>query len=196
MIESSFLSDADQLFSQYHFDALLSELADRLRNGLRESDNISRFDRDLFAILAEVPDKDQLSGFVDKLFYSLSQPYHFEGQKTELNFKIGIALYPDHGINADDLYRNASAALKVASGNEWPIQFYRGEDSAGDGFTLIQSLRRAIENNELKLVYQPVVTLNNHNTVYFEALLRWKDPEGHQTSIERIIELAEKKSTD
>ena len=112
LIESSFLSDADPFFSHYHFDALLSELADRLRNSLRESDNISRFDRGLFAVLVEVHDKDQLAGFIDKLFYSLSQPYHLERQKNELSINIGIALYPDHGVNADDLYRNASAALK------------------------------------------------------------------------------------
>ena len=64
------------------------------------------------------------------------------------------------------------------------------------GFTLIQALRRAIDRDELKLVFQPVVDLSSFETVYFEALLRWKDPERHEVSIDRTMRLAEQKPFD
>lgn len=67
-----------------------------------------------------------------------------------------------------------------------------GSNTDISGFNLIQSLRLALDNNELSLVFQPVVDLQGHRTVYLEALLRWKDPKMHGVSIERTIQLAEK----
>ncbi|MFT5504919.1 MAG: diguanylate cyclase (GGDEF)-like protein [Gammaproteobacteria bacterium] len=192
LIESADLVDNQHRYSLYFRDVILKQIADRLQAGMRESDSITKFDQDLFALLIETIDEDQISGLVDKIFYKISKRYLVEGQETELGFKIGVALYPDHGGNLNELYRNANDALRIADNNDWPIQFYSGDDSQSDGFTIIQALRKAIESDELKLVFQPVVDVKNHRTNYFEALLRWKNPGDHSTSIGRIIELAEK----
>jgi EAL domain-containing protein (putative c-di-GMP-specific phosphodiesterase class I) len=114
-------------------------------------------------------------------------------REFELDAYIGVAIYPDHALDADALYQNASTALVAAKHSEWPIEYFHDNEAATDTseFTIIQSLRRAIERDELKLVFQPVVDLQNYQTVYLEALLRWKDPDKHDDSIEQLIRLAE-----
>ena len=124
---------------------------------------------------------------------SIIRRYQIYGREFELSAFFGIGIYPDHAVDADGLYQNASQALVSAENSEWPIQFFRDADAVTDtsGFTMIQALRRAIDNDELKLVYQPVVDLESYETVYLEALLRWKDPDKHDVSIDQTIRLAE-----
>jgi EAL domain-containing protein (putative c-di-GMP-specific phosphodiesterase class I) len=88
----------------------------------------------------------------------------------------------------------ADEALLKAQQGEWPVEFYKQDEGQADysGFTLVQSLRQALENDEFKLVYQPVMDLETHQTSYFEALLRWKKPNQHPYPIEKTIEMAEK----
>jgi diguanylate cyclase (GGDEF)-like protein len=193
MIDLRGLDDLVQQRGQYIVDALLRQVAEGLRESLRESDNLSRFERNLFALLLEVQQREQLHSLVEKLYLSLIHRYRVYDREFELNAFIGVAIYPDHAVDADGLYEKASTALLAAEHSDWPIEYFRENEDETDtsGFSMIQSLRRAIERDELKLVYQPVVDLQTHQTVYFEALLRWKDPERHDTSIEQTIRLAE-----
>ena len=179
---------------QYLADALLKRIARNLLASLRESDNVSRFEKGIFAVLLEVHDPDQLASLVEKVYQTLVERFIVYGRELDAILGMGIAVYPEHGSDADKLYRNACLALIEAEKNEWPIVFYKEleDDSDYSGFTLVQSLRKAIENDELKLVFQPVIDLKDHKTAYFEALLRWRDPETHKASIERTIQVAEK----
>ncbi|MFA9419748.1 MAG: putative bifunctional diguanylate cyclase/phosphodiesterase [Gammaproteobacteria bacterium] len=179
---------------QYLGDALIKQITEKLLAGLRESDNVSRMDKGIFAALLEVPDRDQLASLVEKVYESLADRFLVYGRELETIPAMGVAIYPEHGNNADQLYRNASQALIEAEKSEWPIIFFRSNEDTTDysGFTIIQSLRKAIEEDELKLVFQPVIDFKDHRTVYLEALLRWKEPEKHDISIERTIEIAEK----
>jgi diguanylate cyclase (GGDEF)-like protein len=193
MIDIQGLDELVQERGQYIVDALLRQIAEGLRESLRESDHVSRFERNLFALLLEVQQIEQLNNLVEKIYLSLIRRYRVYGRQVELNAFIGIAIYPDHAVDADGLYHNASTALVEAEHNEWPIQFFQDaeDDTDTTGFTMIQSLRRAIDRDELKLVYQPVVDLQSYQTQYLEALLRWKDPDMHDVSIEQTIRLAE-----
>lgn len=193
MIDIRGLDDFVQQRGQYIVDALLRQLAEGLRESLRESDHVARFERNLFAILLEVQQRDQLNILVEKIYLSITRPYQIHGREFKLSAFFGIAIYPDHAVDAAGLYQNASSALVEAENSEWPIQFFRDAGDAIDtsGFTMIQVLRRAIDNDELKLVYQPVVDLQSYTTIYLEALLRWKDPDQHDISIEQTIRLAE-----
>jgi len=193
MIDIQGLDELVQERGQYIVDALLRQIAEGLRESLRESDHVSRFERNLFALLLEVQQIEQLNNLVEKIYLSLIRRYRVYGRQVELNAFIGIAIYPDHAVDADGLYHNASTALVEAEHSEWPIQFFQDAEDDNDttGFTMIQSLRRAIDRDELKLVYQPVVDLQSYQTQYLEALLRWKDPDMHDISIEQTIRLAE-----
>ncbi|MCZ6798196.1 MAG: GGDEF domain-containing protein, partial [Gammaproteobacteria bacterium] len=127
---------------QYLADALLKQLTQSLLSSLRESDNVSRIDKSIFAALLEVPDRDQLVSLAEKIFETLADRFLIYGRELDANIGMGIAIYPEHGADADQLYRNASAALIEAEKSEWPIVFYRSDDDQADysGFTVIQSL--------------------------------------------------------
>ena len=193
MIDIRGLDDFVQQRGQYIVDALLRQVAESLRETLRESDQVARFERSLFVILLEVQQRDQLNTLIEKIYLSITRPYQIHGREFELSVFIGIAIYPDHAVDAAGLYQNASSALVGAESGEWPIHFFRdaGDSIDTSGFTMIQALRRAIDNDELKLVFQPVVDLQSYATVYLEALLRWKDPDRHDVSIDQTIRLAE-----
>ena len=193
LIDVRGLSDFAQQHGQYIVDALLRQLAEGLRKSLRESDHVARFERNLFALLLEVQRRDQLNTLIEKIYLSVVRRYQLYGREFDLNAFFGVAIYPEHAADAGELYQNASNALVRAASSDWPIQYFHDDDDITDtsGFTLIQSLRRAIENDELKLVFQPVVDLDSYETVYLEALLRWKDTDKHEVSIDRTIRLAE-----
>jgi diguanylate cyclase (GGDEF)-like protein len=193
MIDLQGLDDLVQQHGQYVVDALLRQVADGLRESLRESDHLARFERNLFALLLEVQQLDQLHNLVEKLYQSLIRRYRVSEREFELDAFIGVAMYPDYAVDEDDLYQKASKALIAAEHSEWPIEYFHENEDETDtsSFSIIQSLRRAIERDELKLVYQPVVDLQSYQTIYLEALLRWRDPEGHDISIEKTIHLAE-----
>ena len=194
LIEITNFDSIAHLQGQYLADGLLKQIAESLLASLRESDNVSRFEKGLFAVLLEVDDPDRLTSLVEKVYQTLVERFHVYGRELEATLGMGIAVYPEHGSDSDKLYRNACSALVEAEKNEWPIVFYKELVDGTDysGFTLVQSLRKAIENDELKLVFQPVIDLKDHSTAYFEALLRWRDPETHEASIERTIQIAEK----
>ena len=193
LIKLDTIDDIAEHHGQYIVDAILKQVAERLLAGLRETDNVSRFDSRLFAVLMEVQAQNQLNSLVEKLFAAITEPYQVHGRDISLQARFGVAIYPDHSVDADLLYQHASAALLESGQSEWPISFHRGDDSLPDntGFTLIQSLRQAIEQEELMLVFQPVVDMKTYQTGYCEVLLRWEDPLKHPVSIERTIQLAE-----
>ena len=178
---------------QYIVDALLRQVGKVLSESLRESDHVARFERNLFALLLEVQQREQLNALVEKIYLSVVRRYRIYGREFDLRAYFGVALYPDHALDADNLYQGASEALVRAEHSDWPIAFFLDEEHASDtsGFTMIQALRQAIERDELKLVFQPVVDLESYATVYLEALLRWRDPERHVHAIDDTIRVAE-----
>lgn len=188
------LDDIRHRQGQYIADGLVRQFSLRLLSALRESDNVSRFDKNIFAVLLQVDDDNHFSSLVEKLYLSLIKQFAVYGRELDITLNIGIAIYPENGLDSTELYHNASQSLVEAGDSEWPIVFYRGDDDRVDttALTMIQSLRKAIDKDEFKLVFQPVVDLSNHRTVYLEALLRWKDDRDHETSIEKTIQLAEK----
>ena len=143
--------------------------------------------------MLEVQQREQLNTLVEKIYLSVVRRYQVYGREFELSAFIGVAVYPDHAVEADGLYQNASSALVKAEHSDWPIQFFSDTENLTDtsGFSLIQALRRAIDHDELKLVFQPVIDLKSYDTIYLEALLRWKDPDKHDIPIEDTIKLAE-----
>ncbi len=181
-------------YGRYLGDGLLKKLASRLSDLIRESDGLARLEDDNFAVLLEFDDEDLLTTLVEKIYQTLSGPYLVYGRKISIGVSIGVAIYPEHAQKMEGLMLKANEALMKAHKSDWPVVFSEQakDQLAYFGLSLIQSLRQALENNDFKLVYQPVMDLRNHKTSYFEALLRWKQPELHPQSIEQTIALAEK----
>jgi len=190
------LENLDEIYQQngqVAVDDLLREFTYRLSDGLRDSDNVSHFNKGLFALLMEVQDSDLLVGLIEKIHHKLAQGYPVPGCRERVALSVGVSQYPQQAVGAEQLFEYSTSALHLAQAECASIVFYEDANRTDiSGFTLIQSLRKALDNDELKLVFQPVIEVKGHKTVYLEALLRWKDQNMHAGSIERTIQLAEK----
>ena len=186
--------EINQQMGQFVGDGLLKQMARRLSNAIKESDSAGRLEEDNFALLLEFEHNDELSSLIERTYQSLVQPYQVYGRDIKVGIRMGVATYPEHAGDANELALLTDRALLKAQKGEWPVVFDReeGESSDFSAFTVIQSIRQALVHDEFKLVYQPVIHLKNHQNRYLEALLRWQDEDLHRYSIERTIELAEK----
>ncbi|HEV8687621.1 MAG TPA: EAL domain-containing protein [Gaiellaceae bacterium] len=161
-------------------DRLLVELAERLRDALRESDTLARLGGDEFAILLpNLPAPDAVVGAVERVTVALEQPFVLEGLPVAVEASIGIARYPDHGTDVDILLQRADVAMYVAKESHATYAVYdmTRDDYSPSRLTLIGELRRAMEERELVLHYQPKVDLRSGVATGAEALVRWQHPE-------------------
>lgn len=180
-------------YGHYIGDGLLRQLAKRLSAGLRESDNLARLEEDNFALLLAYQENDQLVLFLEKIRRALIQPYEIYGRHIRPVVSMGAALYPQHASDMQQLALLADKALTESERLKAGLVMYQptSNTNSHDGFSRMQSFRQALEKNEFKLVYQPVINLASHHTSYFEALLRWKNQGDDQQSIQQTIDLAE-----
>lgn len=175
-------------------DSLLVEVGARLRACLRETDTVARLGGDEFAILLPGTTADEAQQAVDKLLDTFRQPVTLEGVEFYVAGSIGVAVYPAHGEHAQDLLQHADVAMYIAKRNQSGYALY---DPAKDEHSLsrlamVTDLRQAVEQGQLQLHFQPILSLASGDVVSVEALLRWHHPQHGQVSPEVVIELAEK----
>ncbi len=161
-------------------DALLREVAVRLRRVVGERGMVGRLGGDEFkVVLPGAVERPKLGLLADAIIASLSQPYLIEGAQVVIGASIGIAVCPDDGISSDALIRNADLALYAAKAQgRGAHRFYSSNmlAEAHDRRQLEDDLRSALNEGALALVYQPVVAASGEKVVGFEALLRWNHP--------------------
>ncbi|MBK1837274.1 EAL domain-containing protein [Azospirillum sp. YIM B02556] len=176
-------------------DELLKLVARRLRNCTRMTDTVGRLGGDEFLIVApDAADRSAGAKLVEKVLYSMAEPFSVHNQELFCGASIGIAFYPDDGETADQLLRNADLAMYHAKRNpENKYVFYDGEMRERSGFTLgLESdLRRASGGNEFELHFQPKIDLAANRTIGAEALIRWRHPVRGMVSPAEFIPLAE-----
>jgi diguanylate cyclase (GGDEF)-like protein/PAS domain S-box-containing protein len=160
-------------------DQLLSQVADRLRWSTRVEDTAVRLGADEFLILAEdVEDLDGLRALADRLLSVLDDPFQVGGREIVLSASVGLTLGSD--VAPDDLLRQAHGALTRAKsdGSRARIEVHDGvlTDDEVDLLQLETDLRRALDGDELRLFYQPIVDLSDETLLGYEALIRWQHP--------------------
>jgi len=161
-------------------DALLKQVADRLREAVRESDTVARVGGDEFAVLLDELDDSQDAGAVaQKVIDVLSRPFEQDGGQLFTSASVGISCYPLDGRDVETLLKHADAALyraKELGRNTY--QFASPEINAAAAKTLAVAgeLRRALEREELVLHFQPCVELASGRVIGAEALVRWQHP--------------------
>jgi diguanylate cyclase (GGDEF)-like protein len=176
-------------------DAVLREIAARIRSVLRATDTAARIGGDEFALV--VPDLADPSGAVrlaEKLLAVCDEPIDAAGLTLSISISIGIALYPLHGEEVDDLLTGADLALygaKAAGRNRWLLFSADLRAAAHARRRLEFQLRDAVARDQLRLVYQPRFSLDDNRMVAAEALLRWQHPEHGNLSPRDFIGVAE-----
>lgn len=176
-------------------DAVLRELAARIRGVVRATDTPARIGGDEFALV--VPDLADPGGavrFAEKLLTVCDAPIDAAGLPLAISISVGIALFPDHGDDIDDLLTGADLALyaaKAAGRNRWLLFSSDLRAAAHAKRRLEVQLREAVPRGQLRLVYQPRFALDDNRMVAAEALLRWQHPERGNLSPRDFIDVAE-----
>jgi len=162
-------------------DQLLRALALRLKATLRERDTVARFGGDEFVMLLDdVASEKDVALLANKVLEAMTQPYQIDAHAFHLTASIGISLYPGDGQDTGTLLRNADIAMYRAKDlGKNTYQFYSAEMShrAFERLALEGSLRRALEQKEFVIYYQPQVNMATQELLGMEALLRWQHPE-------------------
>jgi diguanylate cyclase (GGDEF)-like protein len=176
-------------------DALLQEVAKRLRNCLRESDTVARLGGDEFVVLLEeMDDRKQIALVAHKILGALVKPFISVGQEFHVTGSVGVSIYPAHGQDEQSLMKNADIAMyRAKEEGKNNFQFYSEALSAHslERLTLESGLRRALERQEFMLHYQPKMVLSSGQITGVEALLRWQHPDLGLVAPAQFIPLAE-----
>jgi diguanylate cyclase (GGDEF)-like protein len=175
-------------------DLLLREVAARLRRALeRGTDTVARLGGDEFAVLIPLQALDGAQVAARKVSDVLSESLTIEGHLIDLGASTGIAVYPEHGEDADRLMRHADiamyAAKRAGTGHE---AYHARQDQNNPGrLSLLGELRQAVDQGQLTLVYQPKLALSGAPERAAEALLRWNHPERGLISPDKFVPFAE-----
>jgi diguanylate cyclase (GGDEF)-like protein len=173
-------------------DALLVELAKRLRRALRASDVVARLGGDEFVVI--LGEADQTADVARNLLAVLSQPLLLSGHECQTTASIGIAMYPADGLDVQTLTKNADMAMYLAKEEGKNGYRFFTNDTRNLSIERLQleaALRRALERGQLSLHYQPKVAMAGEGVSGVEALLRWTHPEFGAVSPAQFIPLAE-----
>jgi diguanylate cyclase (GGDEF)-like protein len=176
-------------------DELLMQAGVRLRAALRESDTVARLGGDEFGVLLpKVVDSAAAASVARKLRKALEEPFTIHGLALQIEASVGIALYPEHGDDVHSLLQRADVAMYVAKEQPGGCETYAKErdDYSPDRLTMLTELRRAIDQGELVLHYQPKAELRSGEVKGVEALVRWSHPVRGLMPPDDFIPLAQK----
>jgi diguanylate cyclase (GGDEF)-like protein len=162
-------------------DELLKLVTERLRRCVRQADTVARFGGDEFGVIIQKIDSfEDAAKVAQKIIETLKASYFLHGRELVVTASIGVSIFPNDGVDAETLVKNADTAL------------YRAKDQTRDNYQLYEPamnaralerlalenrLRKALAGQELVLFYQPLVDLRTRKVIAFEALLRWNHPE-------------------
>jgi diguanylate cyclase (GGDEF)-like protein/PAS domain S-box-containing protein len=176
-------------------DRVLTQVAGRLQQAVRQEDTLARLGGDEFAVLIENVERTQgLAVVAEKLLACFKAPFKVEEHEFYLNASIGISVYPRDAETPATLLKNADAAMyKAKNSGRGSFQFYTEEltNNAYHHFTLESGLRQALSNDQFVIHYQAKVGLQNGRLIGTEALIRWHHPEMGFIQPDEFIPVAE-----
>ena len=176
-------------------DALLQQIAARLKAVVREQDTISRQGGDEFLIIFEsVVDEESVSHKAVDIEKAIRQPYDIDGKHVEISASVGIALAPSDGSEFDTVRKHAETAMYQAKDDgRNTFRFFNPQmqQHNQEHFQLLGDLREATRRLDFELYYQPKVLLANNAIIGAEALIRWRHPQRGIVSPVEFISLAE-----
>ncbi|MCQ4192670.1 cyclic Di-GMP phosphodiesterase RmdB [Streptomyces parvulus] len=174
-------------------DRLLLQTADRLRHALPRGAEVARLGGDEFAVLLPVADSTTSATRIARgLVAALSSPMDLDGLTLVLEASAGVAVFPDHALDAEGLLRRADVAMYQAKRDRTGVEVYESkrDSNTPDRLGLLGDLRRALDAREVQLHYQPKVRFDGQ-VAGLEALVRWVHPERGKVPPDEFIAIAE-----
>jgi len=177
-------------------DQLLKAVAERLKAMFGPGITLARLGGDEFAVLAEsCPQLGQAAALAQRIIEGLKEPFQIDGHQLFINTSIGISLFPGDALSAEQLLRNADSALfkaKSAGRNGYALYTEELTAHAQQRVEIAFELRRALDQQELRVYYQPVHDLQTRRLIGVEALVRWEHPLRGLVSPAEFIPVAER----
>ncbi|MBX9900163.1 MAG: EAL domain-containing protein [Burkholderiaceae bacterium] len=175
-------------------DRVLIEVTERLKKCLRHVDTAARLGGDEFVLLLHEADAAGAEICARRVLEELRAPFNLDGMNFTVTCSIGIALYPDDGTGMDDLIKNADSAMyHVKERGRSDFRFYQRQMNIGllSRMKIDHAMRLALEHEQFKLHYQPLVDLKTGVVLGAEALIRWHDADLGDVSPAQFIPIAE-----
>jgi diguanylate cyclase len=174
-------------------DLVLQQVAQRLTALVRKSDTTARLGGDEFAVLLNGAGVEEGQAVAAKIVAALEQPIAVGQQQLDVRASVGVAAFPAHGDDAETLVRHADAAMYAAKRANIGVAVYepRIHERREEELSLLSELRQAIDQGELRLVYQPKVAVSGGQVTGAEALVRWQHPVRGMVPPDRFIPFAE-----
>jgi diguanylate cyclase (GGDEF)-like protein len=192
MVRFKYVND---LLGHHTGDLLLKNVVERIAGELRESDTLARLGGDEFVVILPDTDEAQAVQVAEKIIQSMYPDFEVYGHILTASVSIGIALMPEHGDEVDMLLHNADYAMYSAKDNKLGYAVYNPaitEQISHARMTLDGMLNADFENNDLFLVYQPVIDFRSGDVSYIETLVRWRQSDGRILMPDSFIRVAEK----
>ncbi|MDX1486937.1 MAG: EAL domain-containing protein, partial [Acidiferrobacterales bacterium] len=188
--------EINDTLGHYNGDRLLTQVAARLQGAVKDNVTVARLGGDEFAIMlpkvATVKEAAEVARMIGK---ALEAPFGLEGLKLDVQASIGIAVFPQHGPDADTLFQRADVAMHMAKqekGRGYVVYDPKLDKHSPHRLTLVAELRHAIDADQLVLHYQPKVSIQAKEIVEVEALVRWEHPQYGLMKPDDFIPLAER----
>jgi len=176
-------------------DQLLQAVSNRLKKCLREGDTLARIGGDEFTLLLpEIHGRKDSEQIANKIIHALKDPFNIDNHELFISTSIGIAHYPDDGKTMETLIKHADIAMyHVKDNGKDNYQFYANNmhEVYSKHLSLENDIRRALQDNQFKLYYQPQINIETNEIFAMEALIRWEHPERGIISPNEFISLAE-----
>ncbi|BAN70153.1 signal transduction protein [endosymbiont of unidentified scaly snail isolate Monju] len=176
-------------------DQLLQQMAARLKSKVRSTDTLARFGGDEFVLVAnDIQSRYDCERIIDHILEIFENPFDLDGREYRLKGSIGASLYPDDAEDPHSLLKYADSAMYQAKADvSRRYSFFNRNEHRHftDRLNLEQSLRLAVERDQLVIKYQPIISLDDLSVIGFEALLRWEDPELASIPPSRFVPLLE-----
>jgi len=179
LLDLNQFKEVNDRLGHHHGDRLLALVARRFREVLRDCDTVARLGGDEFGVLLTDGANDGGAQAVgDKVIDCLEEPFDVDGLTIKVNVSIGIVLSPDHGDDDETLTRRADVAMYAAKRAGGGIALYRADldRRAVRRLNIAGDLERAIDSDELRLAYQPILDIPTRRILRVEALVRWQHP--------------------
>ncbi|MGO9763348.1 MAG: EAL domain-containing protein, partial [Solirubrobacteraceae bacterium] len=175
-------------------DQLLCQVGERLHEVLRASDTAARLGGDEFGVLLSgACDIAQAELVADKILGVIGKPFPIKGLNLRVTASIGIALFPEHAGDGEQLMQHADVAMYEAKSTQCGRTSYASERDKHslESLTLAGELSRALENGEIQAYYQPKADASSGRIVGVEALVRWLHPERGMVPPDQFVAVAE-----